>query len=162
MVGFGYRSQQTGMAGLVPTHRNAAAEARAQGSTAGSGRPPLWPRLNGALRAVAWPLVRYPNRLSDTHICCGERGGNSKVSQKVREWVKLFRKTRWNSTRRAKDYLVDFFIAEHFIDNMRPSFLIYLYSILPSRMTTATNASSGVNNSRPSRHVAQHATAAAS
>ena len=30
MVGFGYRSQQTGMAGLVPTRRNAAAEARAQ------------------------------------------------------------------------------------------------------------------------------------
>ena len=30
MVGFGYRSQQTGMAGLVPARRNAAAEARAQ------------------------------------------------------------------------------------------------------------------------------------
>ena len=26
----------------------------------GIGPPPLWPRLNGALRAVAWPLVRYP------------------------------------------------------------------------------------------------------
>ena len=108
----------------------------------------------GRLRALRRFLVKC--------ICCGARGGNSKASQKVREWVKLFRKTRWNSTRRAKDYLVDFFIAEHFIDNMRPSFLIYLYSILPSRMTMATNASSGVNTSRPSRHVAQHATAAAS
>ena len=92
----------------------------------------------------------------------GREGATQRQVKKFASGLSYSEKTRWNSTRRAKDYLVDFFIAEHFIDNMRPNFLIYLYSILPSRMTTATNASSGVNNSRPSRHVAQHATAAAS
>lgn len=141
-----------------PSHRGC----RGVWGTAGSGRHPFGPGLTA--RCGRWRGCRCVIRIGYQILtyAVGREGATQRQVKKFASGLSYSEKTRWNSTRRAKDYLVDFFIAEHFIDNMRPNFLIYLYSILPSRMTTATNASSGVNNSRPSRHVAQHATAAAS